>query len=672
MKIILPRRFLNFVYVLISGIVIASCMPGLPVPQNLTQTAALTPIPIQGTANDFKSKDPTTWTQVEIGQPETLDPALDYESAGGQVLFHLYDTLITYKKDSSTGFISGLAVDVPAVANGGISADGLTYTFKIRSGVKFHDGSDLTAEDVAYTFQRGILQGGVNSPQWLFAEALFGLGIDNIALAVNPQSSVDDDPERLNTVPSSQLEQVCTDLTTRMIVADLTAGTVTFQLKQRWGPFLSAFAGSWGSITSKKWVSANGGWDGSCNSWQKYYGITPEQSLKTKIGSSAMGTGPFKFDHWTENQELVLVANENYWRRGLGWEGEPSGASRLRKIIIKKVGEFSTRLSMLQSGDADYIGITSDQWPIVDTLVGEICDYQTQRCRPSNTPDQPLRVWTGYITGSRMDIFFNFNVNAESNNFIGSGRLDGNGIPPDFFSDIHIRKAFEYCFDYDTYLSDALHGQSARSKTVMLPGMTGYDENAPFYKYDLQKCEQEFKASTLRSPDGKSLWDVGFRLTAPYNIGNTDRQIIAQILQQNIARVNPNFVITVAGLQWPAYVRAERARLLPLFSAGWVMDLFDSYNWIEPYTAGIFGSLQELPPNMEARFREIYSRALVEADEHRRTTIYQEFNQFYYDMAPAILLYQTPGRRYLPRYVEGWYYNPMLSGDIDWYTASKK
>ena len=115
---------------------------------------------------EIKSKDPTTLTYAVFGDPETLDPALDYETAGGELVMQVYDTLVTYNKDNPVEFVPQLATEVPTLDNGGISADGTTYTFKIRQGVKFHDGSDLTPEDVAYTFQRNLLQGGP-APEWI-------------------------------------------------------------------------------------------------------------------------------------------------------------------------------------------------------------------------------------------------------------------------------------------------------------------------------------------------------------------------------------------------------------------------------------------------------------------------------------------------------------------------
>jgi peptide/nickel transport system substrate-binding protein len=123
-----------------------------------------TPVPA-APAKEFNSKDPKTYIAATFGDPETFDPALDYESAGLGVILNVYDTLIFYNYDDPNSFVPNIATEVPSLENGGISADGKTYTWKIRQGVKFHDGSMMTVEDVAYSFQRGILQGGSASPQ---------------------------------------------------------------------------------------------------------------------------------------------------------------------------------------------------------------------------------------------------------------------------------------------------------------------------------------------------------------------------------------------------------------------------------------------------------------------------------------------------------------------------
>jgi peptide/nickel transport system substrate-binding protein len=274
---------------------------------------------------------------------------------------------------------------------------------------------------------------------------------------------------------------------------------------------------------------------------------------------------------------------------------------------------------------------------------------------------------------SRTDAFFNFNMNTTGgNNFIGSGQLDGNGVPPTFFSDIHVRKAFAYCFDWDTYIKDVMVGEGEQAVTIMLPGEPGYNANTPHYSYDPQKCTDEFKASTWKAADGKSLWDTGFRMTITYNTGNTQRQTIAQIFQTDLSAVNDKFVIEVTGLPWPAFLAAQRAKKLPLFISGWQEDIPDPHNWLVPYASagGTYSSLQSMPKSLTDQFQPIITAGVKETDPTKRTAIYQPLNQLYYDNVPTLLLAIAHGRHYEQRWVKGWYFNPLY-GNLWYYALSK-
>jgi len=88
----------------------------------------------------------------------------------------------------------------------------------------------------------------------------------------------------------------------------------------------------------------------------------------------------------------------------------------------------------------------------------------------------------------------NQNVNTGStgtNPYIGSGKLDGNGIPPNFFSDIHVRKAFAYCFDYDTYIAEGQNGDGVRDSSAIIQNMLGYNKDQEMYPFDLAQCKAE-------------------------------------------------------------------------------------------------------------------------------------------------------------------------------------
>ena len=140
---------------------------------------------------------------------------------------------------------------------------------------------------------------------------------------------------------------------------------------------------------------------------------------------------------------------------------------------------------------------------------------------------------------------------------------------PTFFDDVHIRKAFAYCFDWDTVINDVYKGEAVQSKVLSLAGMPGFDPEASFYTMDLEKCAEEFKLADVdkdgiaAGEDPDDVWEMGFRVQMLYNTGNTTRQIMAEIMQANLAEVNEKFVVEILGLPWPAYLAAQRARQNP-------------------------------------------------------------------------------------------------------------
>jgi len=640
-------------------------------------------------AKEFKSADPTTLVYATIGDQATMDPALAYDTASGNTIQNTYETLIFYDKEKAADFVPMLATEVPTKDNGGISADGKSFTFKIRPGVKFHNGDPMTPSDVAYSLQRGLLQGGPDSPQFLLTEPFFGVGMQDISAVVQAlldgaqpgpltTEQIDKasgtallgDAAGMQAVDPKVLKQTC-EWVSSLIVADDAKGTVTLNLATPWGPLLATLANTWGSVMDKKWVGENKGWDGSCDTWQNFYAVTPENNPLNDLEN---GTGPYVMSAWVKGQEIDMTAFDGYWRTDPAWEGGPTGVPKIKNVITKIVPEWGTRFAMLQAGDADLADVPRQNTSQIMPLVGDQCVYDSaagtfKDCVPTSTPDQPLRVWLGHPGLSQTTIFFNQKINTDGGNpYIGSGKLDGKGIPPDFFSDVHVRKAFNYCFNWDQFIKDALVGEAVQSFSLPLPGMPGYaDSSAAHYTYDLDKCKEEFAASTWKSADGKSLNDVGFRTQFVYNSGNVTRQTAGQILASGLAKANSKFVLEVLQTPWPTLLSTYQKSRLPVWALGWQEDIHDAHNWYAPYLTGTYGRNSNFAPDLAAAFTEGVNKGVAEVDPAKRDAIYQELNKAIIDQATIILLAIPTVRNYAQRWVDGWYYNPMFASGSNYY-----
>ena len=261
--------------------------------------------------------------------------------------------------------------------------------------------------------------------------------------------------------------------------------------------------------------------------------------------------------------------------------------------------------------------------------------------------------------------------------YLGSGQLDGNGIPVDFFADVHIRKAFSYAFDWGTFVNDVYLGEAVQSISLPLAGMPGFDLEADHYSYDLEKSAEEFKLADLDhdgiaagdDPEG-DVWTTGFRIQMLYNQGNTTRQIVAEIMASSLSTVNELFSVEILGLPWPAYLTAQRGGTIPVMTAGWQEDIHDAHNWYQPYTTGAYGNRQNMPDDVKAQFKPLLDEGVAGTTNEARHATYQKFNQLYYDMVPGLPIVLATGHGFEQNWVEGRIMNPIFSGE--YYAAMSK
>ena len=272
---------------------------------------------------------------------------------------------------------------------------------------------------------------------------------------------------------------------------------------------------------------------------------------------------------------------------------------------------------------------------------------------------------------------FNWEVKKDSK-YIGSGKLDGNGVPPDFFKDKNVRLGFAYAFDYKAFIEKVLHGYGIQVTAALPKGLLGYNENLPKYRFDIAEATKYFK----RAYRGR-LWRVGFKMTLLYNTGNAIRQTAAEILRDNLAKINPKFKVEVRGVQWPTYLDARKNGLMPAFILGWLADYPDPHNFIYTFyhSRGDYGKYYGKPYKVFAQkpqaffggksLDEVIEEAAEELNPEKRQKLYEEIQLFAFDNALGIPIYQPVGIRVHRSWLKGWYYNPIRPGD-DYYAYWKE
>lgn len=547
-------------------------------------------------------KNPDTFVYASVGDIDSLDPAWSYDSASHNIISNVYEYLLGFKGSgvAEKDLIAVLAEKVPNLANGLVSKDGLSYRFPIRKGVKFHEGETLTAEDVRYSLMRFMLYDRDGGPSSLLLEPLLGL------------ASTRKDGKLLPGLYDQAAETIRVE-----------GDSVVFKLKKPFAPFLSILAG-YGAIVSKSWCVAHGQWNGSAQSMEKFNNPKREDSY---LSTRANGTGAFRLERLDlVAKEIVLIRHDGYWRK----------PARLKYVRYKTITEFATRKLMLQAGDAD-------------SIYGPQMYFQQLR----NIPGVELIDGLHTLDVGPI-IFFNFKVNTVANANAGSGKLDGNGIPPDFFSDLDARKAFAYSINYDAYVRDILHGKGKQAASFLPPGLLGYQPNAKKYTLDLKKAEEHFRKAW-----GGKVWEKGFKLCYVYQSGSTPSEAIGQMIKRSVESINPKFQIDIRTVQWSTFLEQNQQGKLPLFAGQWAADYPDSHNFAFPilHSKGYFPGKQSYSnPRMDA----LIEQAVTALDPKVREKLYAQIQDLIFEDIPNVPM--ADGWRYRAQrsWVKGFTFKPIF------------
>jgi len=233
------------------------------------------------------------------GDIKRTDPALVDDGNSGYVFINVMEGLVGLKP----GTINEI-VDVLATSHE-VSADSLTYTFKLRDGVKFHDGTDFNADAVVYNYNRWS-----NFPKELQTYSYYaGAVFDGYGEESNIES-----------------------------VTALDPSTVAIKLRKPNSAFLLTQTLPQFGIASPAALKA-GGADNT---------ITDVSKIAYAQGGqpALVGTGPFKFDKWVKGSEIDLSKFADYW--------DKANVAHLDRVVFKPISDETAILNGLQAGDIDF------------------------------------------------------------------------------------------------------------------------------------------------------------------------------------------------------------------------------------------------------------------------------------------------------------------------------
>jgi peptide/nickel transport system substrate-binding protein len=477
-----------------------------------------------GKKTDSSANKKDTLVFARGGDSTSLDPITTTEGETFLVTDNIFENLLFYG-DQDTTVHPGLAESWT------VSPDGLTYNFKLRQGVKFHDGTDFNADAVVFNFDRWMNGDADKFPYY----TMFGGYKKDEGHVIKEVKAIDEN-------------------------------TVQFVLKRPQAPFLKNLAMSPFGISSPAAVKK----------WGDKYREHP------------VGTGPFKFVEWKQNDRITLEKNPDYWQKGL---------PKLNKVIIRVIPENTARLNALQNGEVDLMeGLNSSD----EAAVKSNTNLQVIE-RPSMN--------VGYL---------GFTTTRKP------------------FDNKLVRQALNMAIDKKSIIASFYGGQAIPAKNPMPPSIEGYNNDVQEYPYDLDKAKELLKQAGFEKGFKMDLWAMP--VARPYM---PEAQKVAEVIQESFSKIGVTAKIQT--VDWATYLEKATKGEFDAFMLGWTGDNGDADNFL--YTLLDKDSIgsNNYSYYKNDKLHDILIKAQTENDQAKRNDLYKQAQVIIHDDAPWVpLVHSTP------------------------------
>ena len=560
--------------------------------------------------------------------PSSLDPHICYELIGNWISDNVYETLFTYSRDSTNTdtLLPLLAESVD------ISENGQEYTFHLREGVTFHDGTSFNAAAVKYNIERALAIFDPWGPAWMLAEPLLGgRAVENAVFGDGP----DDGQGGLNHQITFNAWKADNDagIGALWVIDDY---TIMMRLAYSYTPFLKALTYEVGSIISPTWIENHGG-----------YQVGQTSSF---VGSRTCGTGPYQVHEYVIDNHIILTKNQNYWAMDEALTSNPKAGS-IDTVVIRINADEVSREEHLLQGETD-----GCLWPIEDAF--SIWDPET-RCSTNPT----LQVWSDDLTYTILGAGFNLRQYVE---------IDGTILEnPFYLKDLRI--ALSYAFNYAKQIEDDLYTLAVQAQGPIPRGMWGHDDNLFMYTYNLDLAVQAWNDAmelgldlilasydhTLRFYRNANWWGQSV-----YNY--IEQGLMAILAHENAIQPSQPLNIEIVLLEQGSYDEMRRSGNMLIIPVGWAPDYPDPDNYALGFTASYSVWARWIGYGTETtdEWIQLAAESMVDAE---RLVLYQQIQQAVVDEVAYIWAVQRNDFHVERWDVHGYSFNPVAAGPYFYY-----
>lgn len=515
----------------------------------------------------------------------SLDPVGINDVVSHHVSHQIYDLLI----DLDTN----LQLKPMLAKTWDITPDGLTYTFHLRNDVLFQDnvcfsggkGRKFVAKDVEYSFNR-VLDPRTGS-----------LGFDFY------KNYVDGAKEYNEEITKATTENRQPKLTN--VKGYITIDDTTFQIKltKPFAPFIYYMCLGFAYIVPKEAVEKYG----------------------KDFFQNPVGTGPFTFQSWTPDLEIILKKNTNYWDKDEFGNQIPY----LEGVKFRFIKDLSQQLLEFKNGNIyESYRIPNELFKTIvnddKTLTPEYSNFVVQRKTSLSTQ------YYGFLTTSKT------------------------------FSDARVRQAFNFAIDRDKILKYVLQGSATDPAIygMVPPVMPNYDaKKIKGYSFNLAKAKQLM--SDAGFPGGKGFPEV----TLNINEGGGRNTQIAEAIQDMLREIGVTVKLQL--LQFAQHLDNIDAGRSDFYRLGWNADYPDPETFLNLfYGKNVPANPKDVSPINSFRYKnlkydELFEKAIATTDVKERSRLYEEAEQLAVNDAVCLFIYYDEDWRLIQSFVRGFALDPM-------------
>jgi oligopeptide transport system substrate-binding protein len=528
--------------------------------------------------NKTKKDSPNTlhlWSEAKI---KGLDPIMADDIYADEQVKYAYESLLQYSYLKRPFQVEpALAEAMPQV-----SADGKTYTIRIKKGVVFQDdpcfkesggkGRELTAEDFIYSWKRLSDPKSTSPGFWVVDGKIVGL------------NAWRDEASKAGAVDYSKAIEG---------LKALDHYTLQITLVKRSAQFMFNLA-------------------------QQFMAVVPHEAVELygkEFQNHAVGTGPFRVQEFNGASKIVWVRNPTYRKEFYPSEGMPGD---------KEAGLLEDAGKPIPFADKLVTQVFEEKQPMWLTFLSGRLDRATI---PKDSFDQavgPNKELKPELKGKGIVMYMNPDPEFT--------RMTFNMADPLFAKNKYLRQAISLAYDASQVIQIFYNGRAIPAQGPIPPGLAGYDESfkSPYRQFDLAKAKELLAKAGY--PNGEGLPQLEYLTLSD----STSRQF-SELDAKMLGAIGVKLKINV--YSWPEYQAAVKNRRGQLIAgSAWTADYPDAENFLQLYYS------KNAPPGANdgsysnPEYDKLYEKALTMMDSPERLVVYKKMVDLLVEDCPAIFV----------------------------------